>query len=263
MAKLPVKIFISYAHKDAPFFEVFRDGVKNHLSTSSVCDFSSWTDDEIPLGSNWDEQIQNNLGNADVAVLCVSANFLNSRYIKADEFGVLLKKYPATLIIPIYFNHCNINAWEELAIKQFFKPPGNRYGEAAQADFAFCDLVEFRKSDGLFLPNPNIDLYLQDFAGKLEKAVTGNTSITEEEPEQRQNSIKPGGKNDKEKTLTDKIVEYVILAAIILSLAFIVQTFALNKTPDADAQKFKGAVWGAMFFGSSGLFIVNRKFQHS
>ena len=262
MAKVPVKIFISYAHKDAPFFEVFRDGVKNHLSTSSVCDFSSWTDDEIPLGSNWDEQIQNNLGNADVAVLCVSANFLNSRYIKADEFGVLLKKYPGTLVIPIYFNHCNINAWGELAIKQFFKPSGNRYGEAAQADFAFCDLVEFRKSDGLFLPNPNIDLYLQDFAGKLEKAVTGNTSIIGEKPESKTDIPSQPPAADK-KGLPDKIVEYVIIAAIILSLVFIIQTFALNKSLDADAQKFKGAVWGAMFFGSSGLFIVNRKYQHS
>lgn len=262
MPEIPVKIFISYAHSDAPFFEVFRDGLKNHLASSDCCDFSSWTDADIPVGSNWDEEIQKNLGGADVAILCVSANFLNSRYIRSDEFENLLHKYPNTLIIPVYFNHCNINAWKDLAGKQFFKPAGDRYEEAGQPDFAFCDLVAFNRKNGLYIPNTNVDLYLQDFVKKIEAAVmrknggdvTGAAAAVFSGEE---NSGKPA----KEKKLSDKIVEASIITAIVLSLGFIVYTLAFS---NADTGKqFNSTIGAAMFFGSSGLFMVNKKFQHN
>lgn len=265
MPKIPVKIFISYAHKDAPFFEVFRDGLKNHLASSDICDFSAWTDADIPVGSNWDEEIQGKLGGADVAVLCVSANFLNSRYIRSDEFEKLVHKYPRTLIIPVYFNHCNFNAWQDLAVKQFFKPAGERYGEAGQPDFAFCDLVAFNKNNGLYIPNPNVDLYLQDFVKKIEPAVSGKSGSTGVADTVIKNTPVLGGGDGStakpEKKLSDKIVEASIISAIVLSLGFIIYTLAFN---DADAAKqFNSTIGAAMFFGSGGLFIVNKKFQHN
>jgi hypothetical protein len=260
---VPVKIFISYAHKDAPYFEVFKQDIKTHLKSSSLFDFSAWEDSDLPLGSNWDDEIQKNLGSVEVAILCVSANFLNSRYIRSDEFERLLKRYPKTLVVPIYFNHCNINAWEDLAIKQFFKPPGDRYGEAAQPDFAFCDLVGFRTSDGLYIPNPNIDLYLQDFVKKLELSLLGTEEkdvIRITEPAFTASINTP---TKKEKKITDKIVEAAILSAIVLSLGFIIYTLAFNAADAIDAKKFNGTIGCAMFFGSSGLFVFNRKNQHS
>ncbi len=263
MSLVPVKIFISYAHKDAPFFEVFKDGIRNHLSSSNVCDFSSWTDADIPLGSNWDEEIQKKLGAANVAILCVSANFLNSRYIKADEFENLQQLYPGTLIIPVYFNHCNMNAWKDLAIRQFFKPAGDRYSEAGQADFAFCDLVGFSKNEGLYIPNPYIDLYLQDLVKKMETAITGKTESYDDKEASPVFINTQINSNKKEKKFTDKIVELVILAAIVLSLGFIVYTLAFNGNDTFDSKKFNGTIGAAMFFGSSGLFVVNRKFQHN
>ncbi len=258
----PVKIFISYAHKDAPFFEVFKQEIKTHLTSSDLFDFSAWEDSDIPLGINWDEEIQKKLGSSGVAVLCVSANFLNSRYIRSDEFEVLLKKYPKTLVVPVYFNHCNINAWKDLAIKQFFKPAGDRYGEAAQPDFAFCDLVSFRKSDGLYIPNPNIDLYLQDFVKKLQESLGGKT--TPEVTDKTDAALPPeiSFVPKKEKKITDKIVEAAILCAIVLSLGFIIYTLAFNGADAMEAKKFNSTIGCAMFFGSSGLFVFNKKNQH-
>ena len=145
MAKPVINVFISYAHKDAPYFEVFKEGVRSHLANSSIFDFGTWEDSELTLGSDWDQAIQQNLGNAGIAILCVSTNFLNSRYIRSDEFEAMINKYPQTIVIPVYFNHCNMNAWEELTHKQFFKPAGDRYDEAARPDFAFCDLISFNK----------------------------------------------------------------------------------------------------------------------
>ena len=154
-----INVFISYAHKDSPFFEVFKEGVKSHLANSGTFNFSTWEDSDIPLGSNWDEEIQHNLGGSQLAILCVSSNFLNSRYIRSDEFEILINKYPDTLIVPVYFNHCNINAWNDLAIKQFFKPAGNSYDEPLQPDFAFCDLVRFNNTIGALVPIPIFVLF--------------------------------------------------------------------------------------------------------
>lgn len=258
----PLKVFLSYAHKDAPFFEVFKEGVKSHLANSGVFNFSTWGDSDIPLGSNWDEEIQNNLGGSQLAILCVSSNFLNSRYIKKDEFEALINKYQGTLIIPVYFNHCNFNAWNDLAIKQFFKPSGDRYDEEVQQDFAFCDLVRFNNTNGALVPNPNIDLYFHDFVKKVESALSARYNIKVPDPvpdaqiKPAKEVVKPG------KKISDKIVEIVIIAAIVLSLMFIFYTLVLTPHETTDSKKFNGTIGCAMFFGSIASFVFNKKLQY-
>jgi tetratricopeptide (TPR) repeat protein len=171
MENSPIKVFISYARKDQDYFEVFKDGLNSHLFNSSKYNFGTWEDSKIHLGSFWDDEIQKILETVDIAILCVSSNFLNSKYIQAKEFGNLISKYPNTLIVPVYFNHCNIGAWDELSKRQFFKPLGDRYDKATKEDFAFCDLIKFRETDGKPLSNSNIDLYFQDFLSKIEVAL--------------------------------------------------------------------------------------------
>jgi hypothetical protein len=266
MAKPVIKVFISYAHKDTPFFEVFRDGVKSQLSTSDKFDFNAWEDSEIPLGSNWDDEIKDKLGDAGIAILCVSANFLNSRYIAANEFGALVNQYPNTLVIPVYFNHCNMNAWQELARKQFFKPAGDDYAMAAKDDFAFCDLVSFYPSTTEPIPNSNIDLYLQDFVKKIENALLqhgsgGDDHDAGEEHEEKKIISGNNTAPQKEKSLTDKIVEGTIILAIVASLVFIFYTIAFNHTDTAQDKKFSSTIGCTMFFGSFASFIFNKKFQ--
>lgn len=261
----PLKVFLSYAHKDAPFFDVFKEGVKSHLANSGVFNFSAWEDSDIPLGSNWDEEIQNNLGGSQLAILCVSSNFLNSRYIKKDEFEALINKYPATLIIPVYFNHCNFTAWNDLAIKQFFKPSGNPYDEAGQQDFAFCDLVRFNNTNGALVPNPNIDLYFRDFVRKVESALSARYNITvpDYSAPDTDTAIKPVNEIVKPgKKISDKIVEGVIISAIILSLVFIFYTLVINQDDSFDSKKFNSIIGCGIFFGSFASFVFNRKLQH-
>ena len=277
MPKKLIKVFISYAHKDAPFFEVFKDGLKSQLNSSDKFDFTAWEDAEIPLGSNWDDTIKNNLGNANLAILCVSANFLNSSYIQENEFSVLINQYPDTVIVPVYFNHCNFNANKKLAAKQFFKPAGDEYNRADKEDFAFCDLIKFRETDGTAIPNSNIDLYINDFVKKLEFAFSAsskiifpsNTAVTIPLADKKKEEIIYGQSKvqesfaPKEKKITDKIVEAAIIMAIVLSLGFIIYTLVFNPADSPDSKRFNSTIGCTMFFGSFASYVFNRKFQHN
>jgi hypothetical protein len=263
MAKIPVKVFISYAHKDAQFFEIFKEGVKSHLYTSNSYDFGTWEDSSIIPGSLWDAEIEKNLAASGIAILCVSASFLNSKYIEANEFGLLINKYPGTIIIPVYFNHCNINAWTDLAARQFFKPTGENYDQPGKTDFTFCDLVKFNNATGMLVPNSYIDLYLKDFVKKVELAIDNKLNpgpITEHE---NTNRPEPEVYNIK-KTVTgnntissDKVVAITIMVFMILSAMFVFYSLVFNSWNDEN--KFKSGLGCTMFFGSGVLFTFNRK----
>jgi hypothetical protein len=239
MAKPSVKVFISYAHKDASFFEVFKEGIKDHFNDSAYFDFAMWEDSEIPLGSNWDDDIQENLGTADIALLCVSENFFASKYIESSEFNALKEKYTDTLIIPVFFDYCNINAWDNLAVKQFFKPSGRVYGQPSNDRFSFCDLV---RSSGDTSPNVNMQKYFQDLVKEIEKAYISK------------NVVKRGF---LQSDLSNRIVQYIIIAAILLSVVFIFYTLFSN----GDSKKFNSIMGSAMFFGSFAAFTFNKKFS--
>lgn len=181
MNRIPIKVFISYAHDDEHFFEVFKAGLNKHLFTSPRYDFGVWDDSKILPGLKWDDEIQNRLAESDLAILCVSAGFLGSEYVKIKEFGNLIKKYPNILIIPVYFNHCNFELWEELAEKQFFKPAGAKYGKVADDDFSFCNLVELKENAGRFiaLPNQEVDRYFMNFTKMVESVLASrHTGVT-------------------------------------------------------------------------------------
>lgn len=253
MPKKLIKAFISYAHKDAPFFALFKDALKSQLNTSDKFEFSAWEDSEIPLGTDWDTVIKSNLGNANLAILCVSAGFLNSRYIQENEFDTLINQYPNTTIIPVYFNHCNFNANKKLAAKQFFKPGGDRYNKADKDDFAFCDLIKFRETDGTAIPNSNIDLYISDFVRKLDACLGGTVDYFPLPMHEDKQDNEPFHK--KEKKITDKIVNYAIIIAIVGALIFTFYSLFSN----GDDKQFNSIMGSGVFFGSFAAFTYNKK----
>lgn len=261
MSKPKIKVFISYAHGDSGFFEVFKKGLNSHLYTSARFDFGVWEDSKIHLGSFWDEEIQKNLGNAGVAILCVSANFLNSEYIEAKEFNALIKRFPGTLIIPVYFNHCNINTWDELSQRQFFKPAGDKYGKATDLDFAFCDLVKFRQTDGNLIPDSNIDRYCHDLTVGIEESLLRGFSATPASPSPINTGAIPSAYTADKKLQplgpVDRVVNAVIIVFMILS-GLIIFYNLLFREWDSGAM-FKSSLGCVMFFGSLAAFIYNSK----
>ncbi|VAV85474.1 hypothetical protein MNBD_DELTA01-1161 [hydrothermal vent metagenome] len=103
-------IFVSYSHKDKKW--------KNHvvaflelISRASGFKYQTWHDDEIGLGKKWKEEIDKAMTSAQVAVLLISPDFLNSKFILENEVPKLQKydKEGSLLMIPLIVRPC---PWE-------------------------------------------------------------------------------------------------------------------------------------------------------
>jgi TIR domain-containing protein len=104
-------VFISYSHKDKEWMErlVVKFAVPKRLGWCNV-----WTDQQIPLGEDWDAKIDEVLRNARVAVILVSDNFLASDFILEKEVPRLLERRAKgdLHIIPVIADSC---LWKTLS----------------------------------------------------------------------------------------------------------------------------------------------------
>lgn len=85
----PVDLFYSYAHEDEPL----RDELDGHLALlrrKGV--IRPWHDRGIVPGQQWDEAIDAQLTRADLILLLVSKDFLNSDYIWGKELAVAIER---------------------------------------------------------------------------------------------------------------------------------------------------------------------------
>lgn len=126
-----LKAFISYARDDEKHFEVLVNGLKQHSHLSTIFDWELWDDRQILAGEKWHDQIQQQVRECDFALLCVSAGFFNSSYIKKHEYGEFLKKAKGRkrfTFFPVLVKTCKFTAVGELAEIQFFPANGEKYG---------------------------------------------------------------------------------------------------------------------------------------
>lgn len=93
-------VFISYSHRDARWLE----RLKVHLSPlEENFETEIWEDTRIRSGSKWREEIDEAIKRANVAVLIISADFLESKFIRDNELPPLLKaaEVDGALVLPI------------------------------------------------------------------------------------------------------------------------------------------------------------------
>ncbi|RCJ18021.1 hypothetical protein A6770_33300 [Nostoc minutum NIES-26] len=96
----PVKVFFSYSQKD----EALRDELATHLSIMKRQGIiETWHDREISAGSEWANEIDDNLNFADIILLLVSANFLASDYCYDKEMKRAMERHETreARVIPI------------------------------------------------------------------------------------------------------------------------------------------------------------------
>jgi hypothetical protein len=103
-------VFISYCHKD----EVWKDRLVTQLGVlqqQSILDL--WDDSRIGAGEDWYQKIQEAITRASVAVLLVSADFLNSEFILSEEIPSLMKRRDneGLRIFPVIISPC---LWERV-----------------------------------------------------------------------------------------------------------------------------------------------------
>jgi hypothetical protein len=85
----PVKIFISYAHKDSAYLKEIGK-LLSELSRLKLIEY--WDDYLIVPGREWNEIIAAQICEARVFILLISQHFFASQYIRDNELPVILEK---------------------------------------------------------------------------------------------------------------------------------------------------------------------------
>ena len=99
-SRRPVKVFISYAHKDAEI----ASALEKHLSVlSRMGEVQSWYDRHIEPGMPWKDAVDEHLNSSDIILLLVSADFLASDYCYSIEMHRALERHDAgeAVVVPI------------------------------------------------------------------------------------------------------------------------------------------------------------------
>jgi hypothetical protein len=102
----PVKLFITYSHKD----EGLRQALCDHLASlqrEGLIDV--WHDRKIGAGQEWQGKIDDNLEKADIVLCLISASFLASDYCQDIEIKRALERHNCAeaCIIPIILRPVN------------------------------------------------------------------------------------------------------------------------------------------------------------
>lgn len=107
--KAPLKVFVSYSHRD----QRMRERLGDHLSTLETQGIIQiWHDREIEPAANWEGEINREIQEADVVLLLVSASFIKSRYCQRElKYALDLRAKRNSLAIPIILRPCD---WESV-----------------------------------------------------------------------------------------------------------------------------------------------------
>lgn len=101
-----LNIFISYAHKD----EAFKEALDTHLTMLKRSDkIATWNDRAILASTEWDDEIKEQLEQAHIIILLVSASFLASKYIWENELTLAMEwhKKKEVRIVPVFIKPCD------------------------------------------------------------------------------------------------------------------------------------------------------------
>lgn len=102
----PLTLFLSYSHKD----EGLLDELKTHLSIMKRQGLlSTWHDRDIDAGQEWKSEIDAQLESADVILLLISPDLLNSDYCWNLEMMRAIERHDAgeARVVPIFLRHCD------------------------------------------------------------------------------------------------------------------------------------------------------------
>lgn len=112
LADRSLKVFYSYAHEDEKLCGQLRKHLRSLTREGIV---TEWFDREISAGASWDEEISDNLAAADIILLLISVDFLNSDYVWEKELPNALEQSARgdAVVIPIILRSCD---WQTTAV---------------------------------------------------------------------------------------------------------------------------------------------------
>ncbi|NJL47990.1 MAG: TIR domain-containing protein [Leptolyngbyaceae cyanobacterium SM2_5_2] len=112
MLSAPVSIFLSYSRKD----EALMQELKGHLEPLQRGQLiRSWYDGCITPGQEWEPQIKKNLETAQIILLLISVDFINSEYCYNIELIKAIERHKtgSAYVIPVILRSC---LWQEVPV---------------------------------------------------------------------------------------------------------------------------------------------------
>ncbi len=136
----PLELFYSYAHED----ETLRDALEKHLSMlKREGVITGWHDREITAGREWENQISEHLESAQIILLLISADFLDSDYCYDKEMRRALERHNAgeATVIPIILRSVD---WKGAPFSKLQALPkdGKAVTSWSNQDEAFTNIAE-------------------------------------------------------------------------------------------------------------------------
>ena len=135
-----LKLFYSYAHED----EKLRDKLETALALLRREKYiESWHDRRITGGKEWAGQIDENLAAADIVLLLISPDFMDSDYCSEVELKSALERHNQGLsrVVPILLRHTD---WEtsDIAKLQSFPTDAEPITTWSNEDKAFKNVAQ-------------------------------------------------------------------------------------------------------------------------
>ena len=137
---MALEVFLSYAHQD----QAFRRELEKHLSGLRRQGLiSSWSDSDIVPGTEWRSQIMSHLNTAQLILLLISADFLDSDFCYSIEMTHAIERHQANQarVLPIILRPCD---WKSapFAALQVLPTRGKAVTRWPTHDDAFEDVVQ-------------------------------------------------------------------------------------------------------------------------
>jgi hypothetical protein len=141
MSSEPIKVFYSYSHIDESFAKDL-DKYLVMLKRKKIID--TWFDRKIGAGEEWEKRIEEELNQAQITILLISIDFMNSEYCYEKELAKAMVRHELgeTVIIPIIIRKIpNINE-TPFSKFQFLPKDGKPVDHWENAEDAWVDIAE-------------------------------------------------------------------------------------------------------------------------
>jgi hypothetical protein len=133
-----LRLFVSYCHAD----ETLKNELVRHLTPLKHLGLIEvWHDRKIPAGGEWDQIISENLEGADIILLLVSIDFINSKYCNDIELERAIERHEekSAVVIPVILRSC---MWQHTSFSKLQAIPrdGKPVCSHQEKDEAFTEI---------------------------------------------------------------------------------------------------------------------------
>jgi len=135
-----LRVFLSYSHAD----EELKSTLLKHLEPLKRLNLiDAWTDRKLKAGDDWEKDISANLEDADIILLLVSIDFINSKYCYDIELERALELHEANkaIVVPVILRSC---LWQHTPFSKLQALPKDARAVWSwpDRDEAFADIAE-------------------------------------------------------------------------------------------------------------------------